>query len=261
MAATPQISQLPAGIPEAVVYRMHVSQKYLDLTKQKLELTRLPRVTQTAGSSGISKAELEHLVDHWTEGYSWRAQENFYNHALPQYRMPINGTRIHFVHRRSRSPNSMPLLFLHGFPDSFIAVSNMIDALCDPVRTPPRGEEDSPAFHVVAPSIPGFGFSDQVPEDGNNLAGTADIFNALMHFLGYDRYLLHGSGWSVITKLSCVRACPSSTVAYEMSRGFYVGRQLALTRSESCIGLHTANLNISPPRSVMPAAAKLDLAS
>lgn len=93
------------------------------------------------------------------------------------------------------STNAMPLLFIHGWPESFIAVSNMIDALCDPARTPPRGDESSPAFNVVAPSIPGFGFSDQVAEDGNNLFATAEIFDALMKSLGYDQYIVHGTAW------------------------------------------------------------------
>lgn len=205
MAATPPSFRPPAGAPGSTVYRMHVSQKYLDLTKKKLELTRLPRDSRSSRYPSISKAELDHLVDHWTDEYSWRAQENFYNDRLPQYRMPIHGTRIHFVHRQSMSVNAMPLLFIHGWPETFIAVSNMIDALCDPVRTPPKGDEDSPAFHVVAPSIPGFGFSDQVSEDGNNLVTTAEIFDSLMQSLGYGRYLMHGSGWSVASGLCHVQ--------------------------------------------------------
>lgn len=178
-------------------YRMHVSQRYLDLTKQKLELTRLPREPHPffRQTPGIAKADLERLVDHWTDEYNWRAQESFFNDTLPQYRMSIHGTRIHFVHRRSMSANATPLLFIHGWPESFIAVSNTIGALCDPIRTPPRGNEDSPAFHVVAPSIPGFGFSDQVPEDGNNLFATAEMFDALMISLGYGQYMVHGAAW------------------------------------------------------------------
>lgn len=176
---------------------MHVSQRYLDLTKQKLELTRLPREPQSTRYRipGIARPDLERLVDHWTDEYNWRAQESFYNDTLPQYRTLIHGARIHFVHRRSMSTNAMPLLFIHGWPESFIAVSNMIDALCDPARTPPRGDESSPAFNVVAPSIPGFGFSDQVAEDGNNLFATAEIFDALMKSLGYDQYIVHGTAW------------------------------------------------------------------
>ena len=94
---------------------MRVSQKYLDLTKQKLELTRLPRDPRNVHSRwdfGVSKNELEPLVDHWLEKYDWRAQETFYNDTLPQFRVMINGTRLHFVHKRSLSPAALPLLFV-----------------------------------------------------------------------------------------------------------------------------------------------------
>ena len=123
-------SQSPPGPNTVQPYRMHVSQKYLDLTKQKLEITRLPRDPRNATHRwdfGISKNDLEPLVDHWLEGYDWRAQESFYNDALPQFRVPINGTRLHFVHKRSRSSAAIPLLIIHGWPESFIAVSKVID--------------------------------------------------------------------------------------------------------------------------------------
>ena len=77
------------------------------------------------------------------------------------------------MHRRSRSPNAIPLLFVHGFPESFISVAPMIEALCDPIATPPRGDEDVQAFHVVVPSIPGFGFSDALPEEGTLIVPSA----------------------------------------------------------------------------------------
>ena len=191
-------SQSSPGSDAVQPYRMHVSQKYLDLTKQKLELTRLPRDPRNAHRGwdfGVSKIELEPLIDHWLEHYNWRTQETFYNDTLPQFRVPINGTRLHFVHKRSNSPLALPLLFVHGWPESFITVSKTIDALCNPVTTPPRGDENVQTFHVVAPSIPGFGFSDPVPEAGNNIYATAEVFDALMQGLGYRRYMLHGSGW------------------------------------------------------------------
>lgn len=133
----------------------------------------------------------------WTEEYSWRAQEAFFNDTLPQFRAVIHGARLHFVHRRSPSPDAIPLLFVHGWPESFIAVSNMIDALCNPASNPPRGHNNVPSFHLVAPSIPGFGFSDQVSEEGNNMSTTAELFDALMKTLGYWRYIATGSGWYV----------------------------------------------------------------
>lgn len=165
MASTPRPPPGTLGANNVQPYRMHVSQKYLDLTKQKLELARLPREPQGSLSSwdfGVSKPQLESLIDHWMENYDWRAQESFYNEHLPQYRAAVNGVRLHFVHKRSNAPNATPLLFVHGWPESFIGVSHMIDSLCNPIATPPRGDENAQAFHVVAPSIPGFGFSDMV---------------------------------------------------------------------------------------------------
>lgn len=219
MASSSSSGRSPGGSAHTILpYRMHVSQRYLDLTRQKLELARLPREPQTRQpyqcfDLGIPKAVVEPLVDHWVftttqgytidgladviqvEEYNWRAQEAFYNETLPQYRLAIHGTRIHFVHRRAKTANAIPLLVVQGWPESFIAVSNMIDALCNPAATPPRGDENVPSFHVVVPSIPGFGFSDQTSEEGNNIATTAEAFDALMKSLGYGRYMVHGSGW------------------------------------------------------------------
>jgi len=208
-------------------YRMHVSQKYLDLTRQKLELTRLPREPRNVARNfddGVSKQDFESLLDHWQERYDWRKQESLYNDLLPQSRVPINGTRLHFVHQRSESVTAIPLLFIHGWPESFIAVSKIINALCTPEIAPGHGHEGSPAFHVVAPSIPGFAFSDPVPEAGNNMHATAEIFDALMKGLGYHQYLLHGTGW-----------------------GFRVARMLALFHPGSCLGIHTVNPEVPAP--------------
>lgn len=209
-------------------YRMHVSQRYLDLTRQKLELTRLPREPRNVSRNfddGVSRQDLESLLDYWTERYDWRKQESLYNDLLPQFRVPINGTRLHFVHQRSESVIAIPLLFIHGWPESFIAVSKIMNALCTPEIAPGHGCEGSPAFHVVAPSIPGFAFSDPVPEAGNNMHATAEIFDALMKGLGYHQYLLHGTGW-----------------------GFRVARMLALIHPESCLGIHTVNPEVPAPR-------------
>ncbi|KAK5694855.1 hypothetical protein LTR97_009446 [Elasticomyces elasticus] len=175
----------PISANEPQSYRMHVSQRYLDLTKQKLELARLPREPQgyqvQSSDFGITKAELEPLVDHWLEQYDWRKQEAFYNDTLPQF--------------RAMSPDAIPLLFVHGFPESFLAAAPMIEALCDPIATPPRGAEDAQAFHVVVPSIPGFGFSDALPEEGNAMPTTAAMLDSLMKSLGYQQYIAHGTGW------------------------------------------------------------------
>lgn len=191
-------SQTPPQQNAVQPYRMHVSQKYLELTRKKLELTRLPRDPRNAQHDqdiGVPKNTLEPLVDHWVESYDWRAQESFYNDNLPQFRVPINGTRLHFVHKRSPSAAAVPLLFVHGWPESFITASKMVDALSNPMATPLQGDEETPSFHVVVPSIPGFGFSDPISEVANNMFATAEVFNTLMLGLGYHQYICHGTGW------------------------------------------------------------------
>ncbi|KAJ9629800.1 hypothetical protein H2203_002181 [Taxawa tesnikishii (nom. ined.)] len=188
---------------------MHVSQRYLDLTQQKLQLARLPREPPAFTQGyGVRRAELEPLLDFWLESYDCRAQEEMYNNRLPQYRTNITyiqkphheatSLRVHFVHRKSTFANAVPLLVCHDWGSSFIEVSKMIDTLCEPISTPPLGNVDVQAFHVVCPSIPGFGFSDASPNEAFGLQGTAEVFRLLMERLGYERFLLHGSGWYVL---------------------------------------------------------------
>ncbi|KAI4961370.1 hypothetical protein J4E86_000398 [Alternaria arbusti] len=192
-------------------YSMHVSAKYLELTKKKLELTRLPRELELPDEriweQGTPKSVLEPLLDFWLEGYDWRAAESRFNSTLPQYRTTITipstvtstdstqSLRIHFVHKRSKHPNAIPLLLCHTWPSSFIEVQRVIDGLTDPHSLPGHANSAQQAFHVVAPSIPGFGFSDASMEEGFGLHGTADVFQRLMGRLGYTQFVAHGTGW------------------------------------------------------------------
>lgn len=140
------------------------------------------------------------------EGYDWRAAEAKFNLSLPQFRTTISipsssepsGTqplRIHFVHKRSKHSNAIPLLFCHTWLASFIEVQRIINTLTDPQILPGFGDGAQQAFHVIAPSIPGFGFSDGSMSDDLGLNDTAEVFDRLMARLGYDRYVAHGSGW------------------------------------------------------------------
>ncbi|KAI4672112.1 uncharacterized protein J4E78_000612 [Alternaria triticimaculans] len=190
---------------------MHVSAKYLELTKKKLELTRLPRELELPDEriweQGTPKSVLEPLLDFWLEGYDWRAAESRFNSTLPQYRTTITipsavtstdstqSLRIHFVHKRSKHPNAIPLLLCHTWPSSFIEVQRVIDGLTDPHSLAGHANSAQQAFHVVAPSIPGFGFSDASMEEGFGLHGTADVFQRLMGRLGYTQFVAHGTGW------------------------------------------------------------------
>ncbi|KAF1954072.1 alpha/beta-hydrolase [Byssothecium circinans] len=232
--------------PEAIMpYSMHVSSHYLGLTRRKLELTRLPRELdlgeQRRWELGTPKAVLEPLLDFWLETYDWRTQEAHFNTTLPQFRTAIalpsslssdghldtgqsQSLRIHFVHRRSKHTNAIPLLFCHTWPSSFIEVEKIVDALTDPQSLPSFGGGAQQAFHVVAPSIPGFAFSDASPMEGLGLKETAEAFDGVMKRLGYEHYVAQGTGW-----------------------GFSICRALALNHSLHCAAVHTVNPSFVEP--------------
>jgi pimeloyl-ACP methyl ester carboxylesterase len=158
---------------------------------------------------GTPKKVLEPLIDFWLEHYDWRAQETILNQVLPQFRTTVSPPnseplRVHFVHKRSTNENAIPLLFCHGWPGSFLEVSKIISVLTEAPSTD-SGTAPGPdlsgaaagqiAFHVVAPSIPGFGFSDASTDGNFGLRATSDVFDALMKQLGYSEYVAHGSDW------------------------------------------------------------------
>lgn len=130
------------------------------------------------------------------ENYDWRAEEALINASLPQYRTtisppaPHSALRIHFVHKRSPHSHAIPLLFCHGWPGSVLEVSKIIE----PLTNPPDAKKIQP-FHVVAPSIPGLGFSDASPLEGMGLKATTGTFDTLMQRLGYVHYVAHGGDW------------------------------------------------------------------
>ncbi|KAF1928294.1 alpha/beta-hydrolase [Didymella exigua CBS 183.55] len=240
MARTMQTIQ--EEIDAIVPYSMHVSSRYLDRTKQKLEITRLPKENAVLTSSeqwalGTPKSALEPLLDHWLEAYDWRKQEEQFNTRLPQFRTLITlppgsegqerkPIRTHFVHARSSRVNAVPLLYIHGWPGSFIEIQRIIDGLVNPNSTPTDGTDakDELAFHVICPSIPGFGFSDASEEADFGASGAAGVFGALMQRLGYDEYVVCSGGW-----------------------GFEVAKALALTEPGRVLGLHTWNPVFTAP--------------
>jgi pimeloyl-ACP methyl ester carboxylesterase len=128
------------------------------------------------------------LVDYWRDGYDWRRVEAELNRH-GQARCVIDGLDIHLLHVRSRRPDARPLVLTHGWPSSVIEPLEVIDRLADP----PAAE--LPAFHVVAPSLPGFGFSGKPVATGWDVARTADAWAALMKRLGYDRFFAVGGDW------------------------------------------------------------------
>ncbi|PJJ73495.1 pimeloyl-ACP methyl ester carboxylesterase [Diaminobutyricimonas aerilata] len=159
----------------------------LDGLHRRLEQTRWsdPVVDADDGSRGISAARLRHLADRWRSEFDWRTREAQLN-SLPQFTADLPGQRVHFVHARSEHPDARPLLLLHGWPSTFAEYERVIR----PLTAPAAGE---PAFHVVAPSLPGFGFSPHVGPGTGDLGRVAGVMVALMDELGYGSYLVHGT--------------------------------------------------------------------
>jgi epoxide hydrolase len=139
-------------------------------------------------SRGVPTEYAKKLAGYWSGDYDWRAQEAALN-AFPQYIADVDGQPIHFLHVKSKVPSATPLLILHGYPSSFVESIPMIGPLVDPEEHGGRAED---AFHVVVPSLPGFGFSTPGPKKGWAIQESAAAFAQIMQALGYERYGVHG---------------------------------------------------------------------
>ena len=172
--------QTPSETSEQVQpFTIEIPQADVDDLTDRLAKTRWPDELPGAGwSRGVPLEFLKDLAGHWAEGYDWRAAEAELN-AFPQFTTGIDGQRIHFLHVRSSNPDALPLLITHGYPSSFAEFTKLIGQLTDD-------------FHVVAPSLPGFGFSTPVREAGWAMGRTSRAWVELMRRLGYDRYGVHG---------------------------------------------------------------------
>src|SRR5262245_46014014 len=170
-------------------FRIDVSPEDLDDLRRRLATTRWPdRAPGDDGwERGVPLDYLRGLADHWANGFDWRAQEARLN-AIPQFRTTIDGQVIHFLHQRGPE-GAMPLLLIHGWPGSPVEYQRVIGPLSDPAA----GAGAADAFHVVAPSIPGFGYSVPLAEPGWAAGRVARAFVELMRQLGYERYAVHGT--------------------------------------------------------------------
>lgn len=179
----------------------HAPEAELDDLRARLAAARLPEVETVyrAGpdarrwDQGVPRADLVDLVEYWRTGYSWRAFEERLN-RIGQHRTTIDGLGIHFLHHRSTRADATPLLMTHGWPGSIAEFIDIIEELADPK------DADAPAFHVVVPSLPGFGYSERPASTGWGAEKIAAAWVELMRRLGYTQFLAHGGDWGgVIT--------------------------------------------------------------
>ncbi len=170
-------------------FRVEVSDEALDDLRNRLAGTRWPSEVPGAGwSRGVPLGYLKELAGYWRDGFDWRKQEAELN-QVPQFTTEIDGQTIHFLHVRSPEPGALPLIVSHGYPGSVVEFLDLLGPLSDPLA---HGGDPADAFHLVIPSLPGFGFSTPVTEPGWAMARTTRAWAELMARLGYDRYGAQG---------------------------------------------------------------------
>lgn len=181
--------------PTIVPFKIAVPQLAIDDLNDRLEHTRLPdQIANTSWEYGTDSAFLRRLLNYWRNDFNWREREAMLN-EFDQFKTTVDGIGIHFIHQRSTNPNAIPLLLVHGWPGSFSEFYKIIGPLTDPEA---YGGTADDAFHVIVPSLPGFGFSDKTTEPGYNPERISHLLADLMTQLGYDRFGLQGGDWGAI---------------------------------------------------------------
>lgn len=193
VALTAALGTTAARAEEKIApFKINVEDKVLRDLKERLEKTRWPdQIEGTNWEYGVPLAYMKELVEYWRTKYDWRAEEKKLN-AFNQFITPIDGLDIHFVHVKSKEKDALPLIVTHGWPGSFVEFAKIIGPLTDPVAHGGKAED---AFHVVCPSLPGFGFSSKPKERGWSSQRMAEVFAKLMATLGYERYGAQGGDW------------------------------------------------------------------
>jgi pimeloyl-ACP methyl ester carboxylesterase len=180
---------------EIRTFKIHVDDVELQDLRRRLRATRWPDA-QTVGdwSQGIPLDYVQKVCDYWAREYDWRKTEARLN-AIPQFQTGLDGVNIHFLHVRSRHEDALPLVLTHGWPGSIIEFLKVLPALTDPTA---HGGQASDAFHVVCPSLPGYGFSGKPNESGWTVQKIARAWSELMLRLGYRRYYAQGGDWGAV---------------------------------------------------------------
>jgi pimeloyl-ACP methyl ester carboxylesterase len=201
-------------------FRIAATDEQLDDLRRRLRAARFPeRECVDDWSQGIPLAYVQDVCAYWAEKYDWRAREARLN-RFPQFTTEIDGVRVHFAHVRSPHESAMPLVITHGWPGSIVEFHKVIEPLANPTA---HGGDARDAFHVVCPSLPGYGFSGKPTRSGWNVQRIANAWAQLMPRLGYARYAAQGGDWGAM-----VTTC------------------IGIQDPEHCLGIHL-NMPIAPP--------------
>src|SRR5918994_3085530 len=187
-------------------FKFHASDEGLADLKRRIKATRWPsRELVADDTQGVRLATMQKLADHWANQYDWRKVEERLA-ALPQFVTNIDGVDIHFIHVKSKDPNALPVIVTHGWPGSILEQLKIIEPLTNPTA---HGGSASDAFHVVIPSMPGYGFSGKPTSTGWGPERMARAWATLMERLGYQRYAAQGGDWgALIVDMMGVQAPP-----------------------------------------------------
>jgi len=223
---------------KARVERFHINihDSVLEDLRDRLGQARLPSQIDGAGwTYGTDREYLDELLDYWHDHFDWRAVEARLN-AYENFLVDIDGLRVHFIHRRSPHEGALPLVITHGWPGSVLEFLKIIDPLADPVA---HGGSAEDAFHVVCPSIPGYGFSEAPRRAGFDVKRVAETVAHLMSTLGYERYGAQGGDWGAMVSS-------------------YLGR----IDSEHCCGIHLNMVPVPrPPDDELSSLSESEMAS
>ena len=199
---------------ELAPFAVDVPEAELRDLRERLQRTRWPEAeTVDDWSQGVPLDYLKALCGYWAEGYDWRATERRLN-AVPQFRTAIDGLGIHFLHARSPHPDALPLVITHGWPGSVIEFLKVIDPLTDPTT---HGGDADDAFHLVCPSLPGYGFSDRPDRRGWGIDRIAGASAQLMARLGYERYGAQGGDWGTSISATLAQRDPDHIVGIHLT--------------------------------------------
>ena len=206
------VEPFKVDVPDSVLQDLH----------ERLNRTRWPDEIPGSGwDYGSNLDYVKELVNYWRTKFDWRAQEKLIN-SFAHFKTNVDGLGIHFIHEKGKGPNPMPLIITHGWPGTFFEMYKIIPMLSDPAR---YGGDPSDAFDVVAPSMPGYGFSDASIHRGLDIFAIGDMWSTLMSKnLGYQRFAAQGGDW-----------------------GARVTAKLGLSHSDKVIGIHTTSTTSPTP--------------